>query len=195
MYQNCMRKTPESDYSLLLAPYSFSFILKQLSLASSVKKITTSDDIHTIDTSEGPKTVSPLSCECIFFTSMKLPCRHIFALRQKLELPLFDPDICDKRWTSEYYRATQRIFFTSPPTPSVSVTCSECKKPRKVSQHEKFRKANLLTTELATVMSEASHIHFNQRLDLVKDLIRHWKSGNEVGLMDVDDGMCSKCTF
>lgn len=38
-------------------------------------------------------------------------------------------------------------------------------------------------------MSEASHIHFNRRLDLVKDLIQHWKSGNEVGLMDVDDGM------
>lgn len=82
------KNTPESDYSLLLTPYSFSFILKQLSLASGVKKITTSDDIHTVDTSEGPKTVSPLGCECIFFTSMKLPCRHILALRQKLELPL-----------------------------------------------------------------------------------------------------------
>lgn len=69
----------------------------------------------------------------------------------------------------------KELYFTLTPTPSgaVSVSFSEIKKPTKLSQHQKFRKASYLTTELATVISETSHTHFYRRLELVKDLIQH----------------------
>ena len=61
---------------------------------------------------------------------------------------------------------------------------------RKLSQHEKYCKALLLTSELASVASGASHIHFHRRMKLLKELIDHWKSGEEVGLVDLDLGVC-----
>ena len=67
----------------------------------------------------------------------------------------------------------------------MSISHYSCSKQRTLSQHEKFRKASVLTTELATVVSEASHTHFYRRLDLLKDLISSWKSGQEVGMIQV----------
>ena len=142
-----------------------------------------------VQTSDGIKVVSLTSCDCVFHKSMKLPCRHIFALRKNLSQPLFDSSICDKRWTSSYYRATQRIFssLSTSCNPSVAITKIDSKQ-RKLSGHEKFRKANVLTTNLAVVISEVSHIHFYQRLDLVEELI-YWKSGEEVALSVIDEGV------
>ena len=81
------KDTPESDYSLLLTPYAFLFVHKQLQLVDAVFT-TTSDGVHTVNTSEGSKIVSSECCRCMFFSSMKLPC-HILALRVMLEIPLF----------------------------------------------------------------------------------------------------------
>lgn len=180
------RDTVEADYNSLLTPYSFSFINKQLQLMSKVKEIKYIDSNYVVETTDG---VSDHHCECVFFKSMRLPCRHIFVVRNKLGLPLFDSDLCDKRWTSEYYKKTQRIFFSAAPTPSVSLSLIKSDKKRNLTQHEKFRKASLLTSELASVMSESSRIHFNRKVDLVKDLIDYWKAGEEVALTPVEDGI------
>ena len=144
--------------------------------------------MYQVKTSEGMKTVTVTECECIFQGSMKLPCRHIFALRKKLSLSLFDRSCCADRWTTSYYHATQRLFSDLPGTPTVDISFHDYPKNRKLTQHEKFRKASILTTQLATVVSEASHVHFYRRLDLLKDLIDSWKSGNEVTLADIDSG-------
>ena len=37
--------------------------------------------------------------------------------------------------------------------------------------------------------SGASHVHFHRRLMLIEELIEHWKSGEEVGLVGLDEGM------
>ena len=103
-------------------------------------------------------------------------------------MSLFDASCCDVRWTIAYYRASQRLFCDLPASPSVDVSHYSCSKRRKLSQHEKFRKASVLATELATVVSEASHTRFYWRLELLKDLISSWKSGTEVGIVDFDSG-------
>ena len=59
----------------------------------------------------------------------------------------------------------------------------------KLSQHEKFRKASIVTSELASVASEASNVHFDHRIALLKDLIAYWRNGDEVTLMEVYHGM------
>jgi zinc finger SWIM domain-containing protein 3 len=188
--QSFPQDSPESKYSTLLTPYAFSFILKQIELAEKVKNIQDTEGIFTVETNDGVKIVAEQSCECVFYKSMRLPCRHIFALRKSLGISIFEPNICEKRWTSEYYKSTQRIFLDFPSTPSVTtVFFSNSKKQRALSQHEKFRKANMITTELAAVISESSQIHFHRRLSLVKKLIEYWKSGEEVALTEIDDAI------
>nr|CAH7721927.1 unnamed protein product [Callosobruchus chinensis] len=41
---------------------------------------------------------------------MLLPCRHIFAVRRHLGLPLFSTEIINKRWTQNYYSMNQRCL-------------------------------------------------------------------------------------
>nr|CAH7742638.1 unnamed protein product [Callosobruchus chinensis] len=41
---------------------------------------------------------------------MLLPCRHIFAVRRHLGLPLFSTEIMNKRWTQNYYSMNQRCL-------------------------------------------------------------------------------------
>ena len=115
---------------------------------------------------------------------------NIFAL--KLEEPLFDPILCNQRWTSTYYKETQRLFTSyNSSTQSSLVTTASKQHRRKLSQHEKFRKASIVTSELASVASEASNVHFDRRIALLKDLIAYWKNGDEVTLMEVEHGMLS----
>ena len=94
---------------------------------------------YIVHTSEGERSVSLSHCNCTFNTAMSLPCRHMFALRAMLEKPLFDENLCEKRWTLTYYR----------------------------------------------VASEASHVHFQRRLDLLGDFISQWKSAHEVTITEV----------
>ena len=46
----------------------------------------------------GTLMVSSSLCHCKFATTMKLPCRHVFAVRDKLGLPLYASDsmLCDE---------------------------------------------------------------------------------------------------
>ena len=71
--------------------------------------------------------------------------------------------------------------------PSVAIAEIE-KPPCRLSQHEKLKKANICTTELAAVMSEASHVNYH-KLEMVQKLCEHWKSGKEVGLKLIDEGL------
>ena len=58
-----------------------------------------------------------------------------------------------------------------------------------MSQHEKFKKANICTTELAAVISEASHVNFYRQLEIVQNFCKYWKSGKEVGLKLINEGL------
>ena len=178
---------PESEYTKLLTSYASGLVIKQLETTRKVKNIKEENNSYVVETSEGERTVTITKCACSFFTSICLPCRHIFALRAKLGKSLYDPTICDQRWTSTYYKCTQRILSNSQPTSSLVIVKSN-PKTHVLSQHEKYRKALLLTSELASVASVASHIHFERRLKLIRELIDCWKCGEEVGLTDIDKG-------
>ena len=182
--------SPQCMYSRLLTSYAATFVHKQLDMASKVSSITEENGIHIVNTSEGRKHVTESSCECLFFNSMLLPCRHIFALRSKLGLSLYDSDLCNVRWTTAYYRSTHRIFSSFSADCGVALTSSKQQR-RVLSQHQKFRKASILASELATIASYASKAHFDRRLRLLKELIDYWKNGEEVGLTELTESKLS----
>lgn len=63
-----------------------------------------------VDSNEGELIVSSTNCPCMSHMSMTLPYRHIFAVRMKLDMDLFAENLCDNRWTNQYYRENQLIF-------------------------------------------------------------------------------------
>ena len=75
---------------------------------------------------------------------MRLPCRHVFSLRAKDGISLYDSSLCDPRWTASYYRSTQTFSQTEPEILEeniVSVDVLPGKPTKKMNSHQKFSTA------------------------------------------------------
>lgn len=54
--------------------------------------------------------VEVLQCECPFWKRMELPCHHIFGLRLRLNMPLYESKLCHERWTRQHSVKDHRLF-------------------------------------------------------------------------------------
>ena len=84
--------SPEDAYASFLIPYACKYLLDQIRIAdlATYQWGISNSGVHNIQTSDGMIKVTHQSCTCLFSKSMLLPCRHIFALRNKDELSLYD---------------------------------------------------------------------------------------------------------
>lgn len=93
-------------YSTILTPYALGFVSKQLVLRKKISIIQEFDVVCLISSLQGILKVDVESCQCSFWNTTKLPCRHIFAVRERRNLPLFVPGIVADRWTLDHLQAT-----------------------------------------------------------------------------------------
>ena len=100
--------SPQELYSQIDTPYAFSFISKQFSLMQNDKLFDLNNDQDSLvmSSSRGDILVTSVSCECTFWTSMKLPCHHILKFREAKCLPLFCIECIDTRWKVSYLKTT-----------------------------------------------------------------------------------------
>lgn len=120
------------SYMHHLTPYAYQFVAKQMELTDKVKLTQDGDDeVYCAASSEGHIEVSASNCECTSWKSMKLPCRHILAVRLRVGKELFEEALCDPRWSSGYYKEKQRIFCSDTPDDSPSVAIVQLPVPRK----------------------------------------------------------------
>ena len=107
--------TTDSDvlihYMKFLTHYAYHFVAKQVQLIHEVTVPEQDDDNYTLSSSECTIKVTPVSCTCSSFLSMKLPCWHIFAICSKLGFDLYDTSLCRRRWAVDYYLANQRVCW------------------------------------------------------------------------------------
>ena len=87
----------EVKYNQLLTKFAFQKVQEQMKYSSKVVVLSASE----VQTTHGILTVNS-SCECSFYSTMKLPCRHMFAMRQFNNEDAFMPDAVNEHWTREY---------------------------------------------------------------------------------------------
>jgi zinc finger SWIM domain-containing protein 3 len=85
-------------------------VIKQIEFSKKMKVPSKEDNAScfVINSTEGQLRCDPTDCSCNFKAGMLLPCRHIFAIRTHLKLPLFSEELVNKRWTLDYYKTCQR---------------------------------------------------------------------------------------
>lgn len=131
---------PENLYENTLTRYASGLVLHQLGLMSKVKgfeAIPGIEGVHAIASHEGQLNVTITSCPCTFRRAMALPCRHILALRNKLESALLEVALCDKRWLLDTYKRSQTLFQASDSNSStLNQLSTEARKP--LTQNEKY---------------------------------------------------------
>ena len=90
-------------------------------------------------------------CTCRFFTSMGLPCRHLFAYRRIHNLDMYCLGLVHDRWTKDYNRHS---LWTQPPGVAAGVTSSQMSpKGKACSINQKFKRAHEVTQQIASVMA------------------------------------------
>lgn len=89
-----------------LTPYAYKFVAKQMGLMEKAVLVNDDSNQFLVASSEGSRVVSVNTCQCSSWKSMRLSCRHILAVQRKLGLDLFDNELCDRRWSTDYYRSS-----------------------------------------------------------------------------------------
>ena len=121
-----------ASYIRFLTPYAYKYVAQQMQLKERVKLPADNlCDQFYLTISEGLITVTSSACQCGFWQSMRLPCRHILAVRESLGVNLFDEALCDGRWSMEYYKANQRIFLSPQEGTSSQVSVISVPAPKK----------------------------------------------------------------
>ena len=101
--------SPEEKYAQILTPYATSYVYKQLDLRKKVKLGNDNGVSCEVSSSTGRKlNVTNDSCQCSFWMSMHLPCRHMLAIRESRQLSLYSPSFVAQRWTRNYMHQTFR---------------------------------------------------------------------------------------
>ena len=110
---------PCKDYAQLLTPFAMSMVTKQLSKSRRIQDadiVADDDESWSVRSSSGTYTATADTCRCAFFTSMRLPCQHIFAVRKSATMSLYAQSLCAVRWTRQYYQRFQRVFVQAAPS-------------------------------------------------------------------------------
>ena len=104
------------DYSSILTPYALGFVSQQLVLRKKINVIQDFSEECFVTSSQGLLKVKTESYQCSFWSTMHLPCRHVFAVRERKGLPLFVDNIIADRWTLDHMKSTydQKIHDSHP---------------------------------------------------------------------------------
>ena len=93
-------ESPEVKYAEVLTPYATTYVHKQLALCSRVNIEKDNKVQCEVTSSNEQLNVIIDSCQCTFWNSMHLPCRHMIAVCEHWQVPLFSSSGMDARWTS-----------------------------------------------------------------------------------------------
>ena len=170
------------QFQQYLTPHAFKYVEKQLELAQCIT-IQDEEGSFSVKSSVGEISVTATTCQCTSYTSMSLPCRHIFALRRQQMLDLFDPALVAQRWTLDYYKKGHRMFqplSDNIQQPSVSLTPRR----RNLNSDQKYKRALQLGQKLASLASECSQ-DYEQKLAILQSLVKVWESGKEAVVVEV----------
>jgi len=170
-------------YMVLLTSYGSNFVIRQLDDMKKIGNIV-KKDAHYEFREEPEITATSSTCTCSFQTSLQLPCRHIFVVRESEGLPLFCKELCAERWTKTYYRQHQRMFAPeSINSPPINILVKENRR-RVLNQNERFRNVTTLSKRLIQLVSCEGMRVYNKKMDVLKRLINLWESDIDVEIVE-----------
>lgn len=168
------------QYYKLLTPYAFNYLKKHL--------FSTNVNI--------PDDTTIQFCNCGFFKSMRLPCKHIITKRRQTNNPIFDETLCDRRWTRKYYYKSHTVFVESPQQDETFLNNAvEPQQKNILSCHGKYRKVLISGMKLAEIMSMMSQSDFECKLQQLEDIISIWSKGEEFSIQNVSSKMTGNKQF
>lgn len=177
----------ESSYRQFLTNFAFEKVKCEINKMKTCGSIHDEDDHKCIFHTKSGKIfeVTLSSCQCLYHTSMSLPCRHILKFRNHLDLPLFEESLCLERWTRKYYEThCCDTFLNDQVSPNNNFHITQIEehvvKQRVLTNHQKFKIMNDECLKLAKLSSEVSSKVFYERLNYIKTIVHKWSNVDNV---------------
>lgn len=113
-------------------------------------------------------------CDCLFSSSMGIPCRHILAFREHNNLNLFEPTLINERWLKQKLITLSQLDYVLDNEPNVEIidgtASQEPQSRKKKTPAQKFRMAQNKCDELCGLLSELPEAQFIEKYKLLCDL-------------------------
>ncbi|XP_038062975.1 uncharacterized protein LOC119733644 [Patiria miniata] len=193
-----VQSSVQMDYCKLLTPYAYGYLKQQLDLMRKIRIVRALDDrsAKVKISSLGEKVVGVDSCHCSFFTSMQLPCRHIFAVRLSKDLPVYDASLCPERWTLAYYYKNHRVYMDDTRSEhqeqqnecdvTVHSTANHSQRKAVLSEQQKYKKAFTVCQSIAQIMSQFGMRDFKRNMDVLMDMQKCLSARKTVNVVEID---------
>ncbi|KAL1472594.1 hypothetical protein MTO96_039225, partial [Rhipicephalus appendiculatus] len=176
----------EALYQESLTPYAFKLVREQMNLSAKRVAIDRKADMFTFEASSGNTSTTKTNCNCSFWCAMRLPCRHVFAVRRTLNISLFDDTLFLKRWSRAYYYSHQRAFLSQQNCTAEHSISEQAARPRRpLSQHEKYREVFPTCKYIAQLAAEETGERYQGRLRVLLALSEAWEQGREIEIVEV----------
>lgn len=192
--------SPERLYNDILTEVAFRKVHKQL-LRRSPMTFLNIDETNTarlIQSGYRVLRVDLLHCECPDFTEKNLPCRHIFAVREKFNNNLFHESLCPVKLTKAFNNTNQKISLNVPKpfsTPSLAndvlsaTNFHSVKAPKPLSKPQRCKALKQVASDLVSTGCLVTNETFQKRLKLLKLIRDAWKQNLE---FEIDEDLTSQ---
>ena len=175
-------KSPDFQYRRQLTDYAFKLVSSQLANYSNIE-ITETWDGFTCNSNGREYSASEINCSCDFFRQFSLPCKHIFAVRKKKEMDLFEEQLLSQRWTKAKY-----LGLLNQTTTENQLQTTSSQSTRKVtSQQDRFRLSFRITQRLASVAAESTGTQFDVKINQLNELLSAWENSRDVIISQIDN--------
>ena len=178
-------------YIELLTPYAFEYVQKQFELAEKVKILEDVDDNRcTIDARQGQLVSSIDGCSCVYASSMRLPCQHIFATHHYKGLSEYHEDLCADRWKLQHFLQNHPVFHADCDNCESEITVDTISSApvtsKVLTEQEKYKQAFQVAQCLAQQLSTVGMKDFEEGLQLLQTIKLRWDEGKKLNVLDVN---------
>lgn len=183
---------PNSSYNAqyrdLLTYYAYSYVEKQIAQINQVVFNNVQGTIAVRIRHNLPFLTDPDKCDCIFYLTMRLPCKHMFALRRQNNMALFHESLCFKRWWKDTQTSRYASnYYLNLNSSNVARVNDVPNANAALSQNQKFAKIHKLLSSISEIMSEKPQHLFDtyyQNLEIFKNFVQ----GNSMcGVMEINN--------
>lgn len=185
------RGSPEFSYLNILTDHAFAKIEPEIQMRSPLTMKKSGQDGIYIGLCDGMEVkVTSETCQCPKYLIYKLPCRHIFNLREKLNLDLFSKDICNPRYLSSVNLALQPLLEKrkSASAGEKQFSTPACHKVQPKTLNTVQDRYNDLIPVMSSLHNQASMYQFSKRKVLFEKLDKHLRRGDEIDITVVKRG-------
>lgn len=158
-----------------MTPFIFNKIQEQYKHSEKIVFDKVSIQTAVTKKTKGPgHNVTEEHCTCMYFSAMRIPCRHIFKFLLTNKSDLYKPELCDRRWTKAYYYTSHpAINGTQYKAPQQPTHIAKVRVPEEI---EKFKRFASMTKDINNFGSNMSNSQFQYFYDKVRNIRSEMRS-------------------